>query len=73
MKDINDNFREVTIDNIETILLYADDSTLIASDEISLNCVLDVVSKWCSKWRLSVNPDTIKVVHFRSSTTQRPI
>ncbi len=27
--------------------------------------MLDTLSKWCSKWRLNINIDKTKVVHFR--------
>ena len=37
------------------ILLYADDVTLIAPDENSLQRMLDVVNRWCRKWRMTLN------------------
>ena len=48
-----------------SILLYADDIVLIAPNEEKLQKMLDFVSKWCQKWRMAVNTDKTKVVHFR--------
>ena len=47
------------------ILLYADDMVLIADNESDLQTLLDVMYRWCMKWRLSVNKEKTKVVHFR--------
>ena len=48
-----------------TILLYADDIVLLAPDETSLQKQLDQVHQWCRKWRMVVNEDKTKVIHFR--------
>ena len=42
-------------------LLYADDIILIAP-------TAEKLSNWCQKWRLTVNPEKSKVIHFRTST-----
>lgn len=49
------------------ILLYADDIVLIAPDEKSLQRMLKFIYKWCMKWRMAVNTDKTKIVHFRKS------
>lgn len=54
-------FNEETI----SILLYADDIALITPDEQSLQLMLNKLTDWCSKWKLSVNPQKTKVIHFR--------
>ena len=57
----------IEIDGMKiTILLYADDIILMAPDEISLQKQLDVVHKWCRKWRMKVNTKDQKteIVHF---------
>ena len=46
-------------------LLYADDMVLIAESEADLQSLLDHMYDWCYKWRLSVNRDKTKIVHFR--------
>lgn len=54
-----------------SILLYADDIALIAPDADSLQLMLNRLNEWCSKWRLSVNSDKTKVVHFRPTSLPR--
>ena len=54
-----------------SILLYADDVALIAPDTESLQLMLNKLHEWCSKWRLSVNRDKTKIVHFRPSSVLR--
>ena len=58
-------------DDLLSILLYADDIALIAPDEDSLQKMLDVVSDWCSQWKLDVNPSKSNVVHFRNPSIDR--
>ena len=57
--------------NMVSILLYADDVVLLAPDEESLQRMLNVVNDWCKKWRLCLNFDNTKVVHFRCSSVSR--
>ncbi len=47
------------------ILLFADDIDMIADSQQSLQHMLDTLSKRSSKWRLNINIDKTKVVHFR--------
>ena len=53
-----------------SILLYADDVTLIAPDADSLQLMLDRLNEWCCKWRLTVNNEKTKIVHFRPASVQ---
>ena len=41
------------------------DSGLIASDAVTLKRMINLLYEWCCKWRLSVNLDKTKIVHFR--------
>ena len=52
-----------------SILLYADDIVLIAPTEESLQKMLNFVSDWCRKWRMAVNTDKTKMIHFRKKST----
>ena len=69
---INDLAREiknlnlgVDIDDLQlSILLYADDIALIAPDASSLQKMLDKLCEWCSKWRLTINSEKTKIIHF---------
>ena len=61
----------VDIDELQlSILLYADDIALIAPDADSLQLMLDKLQDWCSRWRLTVNSDKTKIVHFRPLNVQ---
>ena len=46
-------------------LLFADDLVLISENESDLQKMLDSVDKWCSKWRMTVNVNKSKIVHYR--------
>ena len=46
------------------ILLYADDIVLLAENEANLQKMLQLLYKWCYKWRLNVNESKSKVIHF---------
>ena len=62
----------IDIDDLQlSILLYADDVALIAPDAESLQLMLNKLHEWSSKWRLSVNSDKTKIVHFRPSSVLR--
>ena len=73
---INDLAREiktlnlgVDIDDLQlSILLYADDISLIAPDASSLQKMLNKLCEWCSKWRLTINSEKTKIIHFRPVT-----
>jgi hypothetical protein len=53
-KDCNAD-RNFPRDIFLSILLYADDIALIAPDELKLQQMLDVVTSWCSEWKLHIN------------------
>ena len=54
-----------------SVLAYADDLALLAENEGDLQKLLDVLYKWCTKWRLSINVDKTKVMHFRIKGTEK--
>ncbi len=64
MKELNVG---VMIDGGEKVclLLYADDLCLIADNERDFQAMLNVLSDWCGKWRMTANVDKTTVVHFR--------
>lgn len=55
-----------------SIMLYADDVVLLTDNAKDLQRLLDTVSIWCSKWRLTLNPDKTKIVVFRNRPVQEP-
>ena len=50
-----------------SILLYADDIILMSENVHDLQRMLNCLYDWCSKWRLTVNNDKSKIIHFRPS------
>ncbi len=53
-------------ENSICVLAYADDLVLISESAQDLQKLLDILYSWCYKWRLMVNTDKTKVMHFRS-------
>ena len=56
--------------------MYADDIVLIAETESDLHKLLDILDRWCRRWRLTINQEKTKltktkVVHFRSANKPR--
>ena len=54
-----------------SILMYADDIVLISNSAIRLQKMLDCLSQWCKKWRMSLNENKTKIIHFRKKITRR--
>ncbi|KAK3102881.1 hypothetical protein FSP39_014619 [Pinctada imbricata] len=54
-----------------SILLYADDIALITQNEKDMQDLLNTVESWCKQWRLKINTDKTKVVHFRKRQRNR--
>ena len=54
----------VNVDNICS-LLYADDIELLVENVNDMQHVLDILWKWCEKWRINVNISQSNVMHFR--------
>ena len=47
-------------------LLYADDLVLLAENESDLQDMLTLLDIWCQKWKMKINTDKTKIVHFRN-------
>ena len=47
------------------ILLYADDIVLLAENEKDL--LLDITQDWCYKWKMNINVEKSKIMHFRKN------
>ncbi|KAH3813261.1 hypothetical protein DPMN_141714 [Dreissena polymorpha] len=54
-----------------SMLLYADDIALIANSEADLQIMLNQMHDWCKRWRVLINTEKSKVVHFRKGRSQR--
>ena len=58
-------------DAVLNCLLYTDDMVLIADSDDNLQSMLNKMFEWCSRWRLKVNKDKNKTMHFRKQITRR--
>ena len=57
----------------ETIpgLLFADDTSLVASDALGLKKSLDVLVEWCNEWRVKINMAKSGIMHIRKKKAKR--
>lgn len=49
------------------MLLYADDIALIAKSTEDLQCMLNKLHEWSRRWRVLINTNKSKCMHFRKS------
>jgi len=69
LKELN---KGISIDETNiTCLLYADDLVMVAETPEDLQCQLNVLNNWYQKWRMLVNIEKSKVVHFRNRQKSR--
>lgn len=54
-----------------SLLMYADDIVLMADSEEKLQTMLDTIHNWCKRWRVLINTDKSKCMHFRKGRTER--
>ena len=47
-----------------SLLLYADNIVIFAENPENMQCLLNILSSWCSKWCMCVNLRKKKIVHF---------
>lgn len=51
--------------------MYADDIVLVANTEDKLQAMLNVLHEWCKRWRVLINTNKSKCMHFRKGRTQQ--
>ena len=56
------------LDKLVTVLAYADDLVLISPTQAGLQQLLNILERWCNRWRLKVNPDKTKIMHVRPAS-----
>ena len=72
LKELKASNMGVTVnDLIISALAYADDIVLLAESPAQLQSLIDIVHRWCCKYRFIVNPSKSNVVHFRNPPKQR--
>lgn len=54
-----------------SLLLYADDKAMIAISKAELQRMLDKFHHWCKRWRVLINTNKSKCVHFRKGKIKR--
>ena len=48
-----------------SVLFYADDIAIISESEGGIQQMLDKLIDWCNKWRIVINENKTKILHFR--------
>ena len=59
------------IEQMISILLYADDIVCLADNENDLQGILFIVECWCKRWRLEVNLSKTNILHVRCKRKQQ--
>ena len=71
VQDINNlNLGIELVDRKLSILLYADDIALIAKSPEDLQSMLDKLHSWCRRWRVLINTNKSKCVHFNKTRSR---
>ncbi len=53
------------------ILLYADDIVILAEDPAQLQLLLNFTNTWSKNWKMKINKDKTKCVHYRKKSISR--
>ena len=60
----NMNFEQNTWQDEISVLLYAYDIVLLSESEEGLQNMLNTVHTWCVKWRMGLNQEKTKIIHY---------
>ena len=72
VKEINELGLGINVgDETLSMLLYADDIVMVARNEQEMQILLDKLHDWCRRWRVLINTDKSKVMHFRTGRRER--
>lgn len=72
VKEISEVDVGITMDDIKiSFLLYADDIVSITNSEDKLKAMLNLLQDRCNRWRVIINIDKSKCMHFRRCNTER--
>ena len=72
VKEVNDLDIGMKVEELKlSILMYADDIVLMSDSEEKLQTMLDTVHNWYKRWRVLINSNKSKCMHFRQGRTQR--
>ena len=62
-----------TGDTKVSIFLYSADTVLLACNEEDMQCLLDKLYDWYKRWRVLINTDKTKVMHFRKGRRKQSV
>ena len=72
VKEINDLDIGIQVGERKiSLLAYADDICLVANSEDNLQQMLNCVHSWCKRWRVLINANKSKCMHFRRGRSNR--
>ncbi len=72
IKHLKDIDTGIKIDGTKvSILCHADDIVLLSGSSEGLQSMLDALSDWSALWKMKINYDKSKVVHFRNQTIKQ--
>ena len=54
-----------------SLLLYADDIVMVAYNGQDMQTILNKLHDWCKRWRVLINTEKSKVMHFRRGRRKR--
>jgi hypothetical protein len=54
-----------------SLLMFADDIAILSGSELGLQKQINKLDDWCVKWRIKLNTDKTKVVHYRTKNVPR--
>ena len=54
-----------------SLLMYADDIVLLSANVESAQKQLDVMTSWCERWGMAINPKKSQVLHVRNYQKER--
>jgi len=70
--EVNDLDLGIQVGDVKvSMLLYADDIVFVSGSEAGLQGMLDQLHEWCKKWRVLINTDKSKCMHFRHGRTKQ--
>ena len=78
LKGLNDSYTATFInDEIETflklyVLLYADDTIILAENPIDLQLALNAAYDYCNLWKLKINVEKTKIIRFSKGRPRNP-
>ena len=72
VRELNDLGLGINVGEVKvSLLLYADDIVVVAYNEQDMQVLLDKLHEWCKRWRVLINREKTKAMHFRRGRRER--